>query len=121
MTNHTQPNATGARHTPGPHRYDQHDRVIYGSESPAYSESTRIARIESGNHADGHLYAAATAMELLLHGVQMGIVGFYLPTGEVRFGGLMYSAGDRDWSKIVDLIGRDKLTAAIAKAQGGAS
>lgn len=109
-------------HKPGPWEIGQYENITAGGETllmcgVALPSSNHPQRAEA--EANTRLAVAAPAMELLLHGAQLGVVNFYHVTGEVRFGGLMYSASDRDWNKIVSMIGWDKLRAAIARANGG--
>jgi hypothetical protein len=61
------------------------------------------------------------AADMLLRLLQCGAAQFYLPTGELRFDGLLYSASSGDWTRLVDVIGWDKVHAAIARAEGGAA
>lgn len=73
--------------------------------------------------ANAHLIAAAPDMELLLRALRCGVAEFHRPTGELRFGGLMYSTTGEpcDWSDTLDIIGRAEIESAIARATGGAA
>jgi hypothetical protein len=62
----------------------------------------------------GNGYDLPAAMNLMLRLLQSGKAGFYEPTGEFRFGGLMYSARDGDWCGIMDVIGWDRAREALA-------
>lgn len=108
--------------------------VMNGGERVVLSEASgRVCLVDSQvkvNRGTGHetvcperdanaaLIAAAPDMELVLSALRSSVCTIYEPTGELRFNGLMYSTrgGPENWTTLVDLMGRDRLRAAIAKA-----
>jgi len=71
--------------------------------------------------ANARLIAAAPDMALVLAGVACGAIRAEPGTRELAFDGLRYSLGrNPDWKRVVGIMGRDRLAAAIRKAGGGA-
>lgn len=59
---------------------------------------------------------ALSDAQLLLAACRDGVADFVPRTAEFRFHGLLYSCRDGDWSKLCDVIGRDKLIKSVSAA-----
>lgn len=115
--------AGAAGHTPGPwHLSSKGDGRTYveGGDTADDIACLLMDHAQSENNANARLIAAAPDMALMLDAIRFGVVDFYRPTGELRFNGMLYAFHDNDWSRIVSILGRDELRAAIRKAGGAA-
>jgi len=108
-----------AKHTPGPWRVVDDGEGVIGIIGDEYVNGWKeIASLDDKgrNRQNARLIAAAPDMDLLLRALKCGVVAFYIPTGELRFSGLMYSSHRGGWSKLVASVGRENIEAAITKA-----
>ena len=80
------------------------------------------AKIMETERANARLIAAAPDMDLLLRCIGLGVARVTPETHEIAFGGIRvaFAAYTGDWSRVVELLGRDRLRAALALATEGA-
>lgn len=118
-------NATGEGWTPGPwFEDDRHIRPVAPNfEGRSYTIATvstarKVFRADEVN-ANSRLIACAPAMNLILRVLAAGEAR--LEGSEFCFGGMRYSTCGGDWSEMLTTFGLwDRLSAALAKARGGA-
>jgi len=92
-----------------------HDVNVSNGKDGIYHDFKDHHEIE----ANARLIAAAPDMALVLAGVACGAIRAEPGTRELAFDGLRYSLGrNPDWKRVVGIMGRDRLAAAIRKAGG---
>ena len=112
-----------SKHTPGP----WHNTIRQtGLDHPVRTEDASLICTVNGvefdfeeSKANARLISAAPDLLLIVHAVRADAMSFSGTTGELCFGGFMYSTSGtpEDLSKTLDIIGRDSVNAAIAKAE----
>jgi hypothetical protein len=81
-------------------------------------EALAMERYHRVNHAAFAIANGGRTDEaMLLCLLQRGDARFEGTTGEFCFGGLRYSARDEEWSRLIKVIGPEKVRAAIKESE----